>query len=72
MATDVNRCGEGEDGERKESSRSPLVDPFVGNVSNLKVAPGPPERGHLVFDACFEGGEPPKFVTSKENCTKRC
>ena len=38
-----------------------LKDPFVGNVSKLVPLPvdhkGPPMRGHLLFDACFEGGE---------------
>ena len=37
-----------------------LKDPFVGNVSKLVPLPvdhkGPPMRGHLLFDACFEGG----------------
>jgi hypothetical protein len=37
-----------------------LKDPFVGNVSKLVPLPvdhkGPPMRGHLIFDACFEGG----------------
>ena len=38
-----------------------LKEPFVGNVSKLVPLPvdhkGPPMRGHLLFDACFEGGE---------------
>jgi hypothetical protein len=37
-----------------------LKDPFIGNVSKLVPLPvdhkGPPMRGHLIFDACFEGG----------------
>ena len=37
-----------------------LKDPFVGNVSKLAPLPvdhkGPPMRGHLIFDSCFEGG----------------
>lgn len=45
----------------KTLDSSPLKDPFVGNVS--KRIPLPPDcsggvtKGHLQFDACFEGGE---------------
>uniref|UniRef100_A0A3B5BFJ7 Cytosolic carboxypeptidase 6-like n=2 Tax=Stegastes partitus TaxID=144197 RepID=A0A3B5BFJ7_9TELE len=35
-------------------------DALVGNVNKLVVSPpgysGPPRKGHLVFDACFESG----------------
>lgn len=35
-------------------------EPVVGNVNKFAVVPpgyqGPPKRGHVVFDACFEGG----------------
>lgn len=34
---------------------------FVGNVSNYTAIPdsykGPTNKGHLIFDACFEGGQ---------------
>lgn len=33
----------------------------MGNVNKLVISPpgyaGPPRKGHLVFDACFESGE---------------
>uniref|UniRef100_A0A673MR72 Cytosolic carboxypeptidase N-terminal domain-containing protein n=1 Tax=Sinocyclocheilus rhinocerous TaxID=307959 RepID=A0A673MR72_9TELE len=35
-------------------------DALVGNVNKLMVTPpgytGPPKKGHIVFDACFESG----------------
>ena len=44
-----------------DRSTLPLVDSFVGNVNNQVVSPvdydGPPVRGHLVFNACFESGK---------------
>lgn len=37
-------------------------EPVVGNVSKQCVVPpgfsGKPRKGNLVFDACFESGEP--------------
>ena len=43
-------------------------EPVVGNVNKFAVVPpgyqGPPKRGHVVFDACFEGG---KFIS--HTCT---
>eukprot|EP00118_Oscarella_pearsei_P013859 m.114761 g.114761 ORF g.114761 m.114761 type:complete len:143 (+) comp37520_c0_seq26:75-503(+) len=59
MATAASGSSEGEEKERKERIQLPLVDPFVGNVNNLAVPPNeeePLERGHLIFNACFEGG----------------
>lgn len=44
-------------------------DALVGNVNKLTVTPpgysGPPRKGHLIFDACFESGE-------KFSATFRC
>ena len=53
---------EQEEGSLDTSSQAKVIlkDPFVGNVSKLAPLPvdhkGPPMRGHLIFDACFEGG----------------
>jgi hypothetical protein len=55
-------CDDAEPSATPPTDRStiPLVDSFVGNVNNQVVSPvdheGPPVRGHLVFNACFEGG----------------
>ena len=53
---------EQESGDTSSQAKVVLKDPFVGNVSKLVPLPvdhkGPPMRGHLLFDACFEGGEP--------------
>lgn len=42
------------------SSRSSDKPDFVGNISNYTALPegyrGPLAKGHLIFDACFEGG----------------
>ena len=46
-----------------ERARSPqdAEEPFLGNITNTTPLPadyeGPPKRGHLQFEACFEGGE---------------
>jgi hypothetical protein len=56
-------CDDAEPSATPPTDRStiPLVDSFVGNVNNQVVSPvdheGPPVRGHLVFNACFEGGK---------------
>ena len=51
---------EGESLDTSSQAKVILKDPFVGNVSKLVPLPvdhkGPPMRGHLLFDACFEGG----------------
>ena len=51
---------QGESLDTSSQAKVILKDPFVGNVSKLVPLPvdhkGPPMRGHLLFDACFEGG----------------
>ena len=51
---------EGESLDTSSQAKVILKDPFVGNVSKLIPLPvdhkGPPMRGHLLFNACFEGG----------------
>ena len=47
--------------DKPAATASPLKEPFVGNVSKVSphcVATSKDRRkkGHLVFDACFEGG----------------
>ena len=61
MATAVSASGDEDVANLKEKAALPLVDPFIGNVSNYVASPsdheGSPVRGHLIFNACFEGGE---------------
>lgn len=51
---------EGENLDSSGQDKVVLEDPFVGNVSKLVPLPvdhkGPPKKGYLIFDACFEGG----------------
>lgn len=61
MATALSRSDDAEKSVPTDRSDVPRVDPFVGNVKHYVVSPidyeGPPARGHLVFNACFEGGK---------------
>ena len=53
-------AGKAESIDTSSQTKVILKDPFVGNVSKLVPLlvdhKGPPMRGHLLFDACFEGG----------------
>ncbi|XDV49324.1 hypothetical protein PO909_018598 [Leuciscus waleckii] len=41
-------------------------DALVGNVNKLMITPpgytGPPKKGHVIFDACFESGERSEYL----------
>ena len=70
MAQQVDLESEAADAESQ--AKVLAKDPFVGNVSKLIPLPvdhkGPPMRGHLLFDACFEGGEPKPIARCHGNC----
>lgn len=78
MASGINSpfCSEDKTatGDAELQDAKSKVTPFIGNLSKYIPLPsghaGPPSRGYLQFDACFEGGDQYVLIVSLLLCSK--